>query len=166
MNIICALTHTAGMKTLKIIALSAAAAALACGAACSKGQTGGGNNTLKEGGTRACACLAEEEPGCTDTSGRSKHFEFDDDRGMPEKKGGFELIVPNAQFGEDGKARPEKEDGKSQCPPAPEGNQNCRDGKGQGCPERHMPPFPGMPKRPLPGTHNGDKEGDKHIKDK
>ena len=37
MNIICALTHTAGMKTLKIMVLSAAAAALAWLAARSQG---------------------------------------------------------------------------------------------------------------------------------
>ena len=44
---LCRYSHTADMKKLIMILLTAAIAASACGAAaCSKGQTGGGNNTL------------------------------------------------------------------------------------------------------------------------
>ena len=87
------------MKKIKFILLTAAmAATIACGAGCSKGQTGGGNNTLGNANQSAYSSEQEEMLPPSDHTSRRKGFEFDGDHGLPEKRHGLDLIKPNGNF--------------------------------------------------------------------
>lgn len=112
-------SHTAGMKKLLLILLTAVIAAAGLGtAACSKGQTGGGNNALsgyvrqtEDGGCNCgddCPCRRDGEhrhmpkdnmppvPGDEDTSGGMNGFEFDRGRlGKKRQPGLPGFIMPN-----------------------------------------------------------------------